>query len=374
MKVVICISRDSERSGGSFRVAEVAIRSLLNVGVDVHAVVGGGSGGRMKRLLGDKCHLINSTSWKDPRGWLRFRRVVKKLSPDVIHFASASNWMIASSIGLNSARIMHQHFRPNIEPNGAKHIRQIKWKMMGAQKIIAISYGAARQLVTLCGVTEYKVAIIHNAVDKTYLNIAPKHVSNIKRLGMAVRIVEDKGVEDAIELLTFLPENFILTVAGDGPVLPRLKKLAEQKGLSGRVEWLGLVADIETFYSKIDFYLYLSWYEGFGLSVAEAMACGIPVVGLLGDGEISEREYPLVTELNSRLIPRSSRKFCRELDIGTFKRLSDAIVDLEGNKESRIRQTENAKGWIVSHFSSDLYGERLLQVYNDAIRWPRGAA
>ncbi|MDM7853282.1 glycosyltransferase family 4 protein [Pseudochrobactrum kiredjianiae] len=372
MKVVICISSDSERSGGSFRVAEVAIRSLLRLGVNVHAVIGYGPGGRIKRLLGEKCHLIDSSSWKDIGGWLRFRRLLKTLAPDIIHFASASNWMIASSIGLKSVRIMHQHFRPNIEPNGAKHIRNIKLKMIGAHRIVAISYGAARQLVTLCGISELKVAIIHNAVDKAYLNPKPLRLDDTKRLGMAVRVVEDKGIEDALSLLALMPENFFLTVAGDGAALPRLKILAEQKGLSGRVEWLGSVENIEAFYSKIDYYLYLSWYEGFGLSVAEAMSCEIPIVGLIGDGEIAEPEYPLVTEENSLLVPRSSRSFRRETDAATFLNLRNAIVDLDDQKHVRDALIKNAKAWVEQRFSSDLYGRRLHQLYTETLKWPGG--
>lgn len=372
MKVVICISRDSERSGGSFRVAEVAIRSLLRLRVDVHAVIGYGAAGRIKRLLGEKCHLIAARSWKDYRGWLRMRRLMKHLSPDIIHFASASNWMVASTLGLRPRRIKHQHFRPNIGANANKHIRYARVGMVGSHRVIAISYEAARQLTSLCGIPEGKVAAVHNAIDDGYLTAKRPDPTDKRRLGMAIRIVEDKGVEDALELLSLLPGNYVLTVAGDGPALPRLKELSDQKGLSSRVEWLGSVQDINEFYSTIDYYLFMSWYEGFGLSVAEAMACGIPVVGLIGDGEIAEPEYPLVTEENSLLIARSSRQFCREKDVRTFEKLRDAIIDLDANREAQVEMIEAAKAWVRDRFSSDLYGKRLQQVYRDAIQFPKG--
>src|SRR5690606_2966347 len=128
----ICISRDSESSGGSFRVAEVAIRSLMKRGIDVYAFIGYGSAGRVKRLLGEKCYLIGAASWKDASGWLRTRQLLKRISPDVIHFASASNWMMVCTLGLKPARIMHQHFRPNIGPNSKRHIRSAKWAGAGA--------------------------------------------------------------------------------------------------------------------------------------------------------------------------------------------------------------------------------------------------
>jgi len=372
MKVVICISSDSERSGGSFRVAEVAIRSLLRLDVDVHAVIGYGPGGQIKRLLGEKCHLIAARSWKDLRGWMRMRRLIKHLSPEIIHFASASNWMAASTLGLRQIRIMHQHFRPNIGANANKHIRYARAGMVGSQRIIAISHEAARQLVALCGIPAGKVSVVHNAIDEGYLTAKRPDPTEKRRLGMAIRVVEDKGVEDALELLSLMPENFVLTVAGDGPALPRFKELSTRKGLSSRVEWLGSVQDINKLYNRIDYYLFMSWYEGFGLSVAEAMACGIPVVGLLGDGEISEPEHPLVTDENSLLIPRSSRQFSKEKDARTFENLRDAIVNLDANSEAQVSMIEAARVWVRDRFSSDLYGERLLQVYRDAIQLPKG--
>jgi len=374
MKIVICISRDSERSGGSFRVAEVAIRSLLRQGVDVHAVIGYGSGGRIKQLLHENCHLINAHSWKDLGGWVRMRNLVKRLAPDAIHFASASNWMIASTLGLKPVRIMHQHFRPNIGPGARKHIRSAKWRMVGAHRTIAISHEAARQLVDLCEIHPQKIITIHNAIDSGYLQVdhRPKN-SEVRRLGMAIRVVEDKGVEDALNLIALMPMKFTLTIAGDGPALKRFKNRASQMGLSDRVEWLGVVSDIQSFYNKIDYYLYMSWYEGFGLSVAEAMACGIPVVGLLGAGEIAEPEYPLVTPSNSLLIPRSSLEFCGEHDMSVIRRLQRAIVDLDADSEIRRRMVECARTWVRERFSSDLYGKRLHQLYTETIRHPEGA-
>jgi glycosyltransferase involved in cell wall biosynthesis len=368
MKIVICISRDSEQSGGSFRMAEVAIRALVRQGLDVHAVIGYGPGRRIKRLLDSNCHLINSNSWGDLRGWMRLRMLLTTLAPDVIHFASASNWMVAATLGMKPARIMHQHFRPSIGPNAYKHIRGIKWRMIGSQRVIAISHGAARQLVTLCGIPESKVSVIHNAIDTGYLTSASSQRGDVRRLGMAIRIVEDKGVEDALTLIALLPNEFHLTVAGDGPDLKRFKSLAERKGISHRVEWLGLIESIDSFYSAIDYYLYLSWYEGFGLSVAEAMSCGVPVVGLLGDGEIAEPEFPLVTSENSRLVPRSSRQFCRETNAETFANLRDAILELDRDNGLRDRLVQNAKAWISERFSSDDYGRRLYQLYRDAIK------
>lgn len=70
-----------------------------------------------------------------------------------------------------------------------------------------------------------------------------------------------------------------LLVAGDGEMLPDLKALAERLGIADCVHWLGNVADPKTLLQASDIFLLASVGEAFGLVLAEAMACGVPVVG-----------------------------------------------------------------------------------------------
>lgn len=348
--------------------AEVAVRSLLREGCDVHVIAGYGKGARLKGLLGDNCHLIDADSWKSPLSWWRLRQLLKTLSADIIHYVDGVNWMVASSICLPGKRVLHQHYRPSIVPFDTKSLALMKFKMLGVKSIISISYGAASDLKSVAGIDPQKIKVIHNAVDIAYLPSALKHSEDqFTRLGMAVRIVKDKGVEEAIELLCLLPRRFKLVVAGDGPDIKRLKLLVKEKGLQSRVEWLGLLSDVRNFYSAIDYYLFMSWYEGFGLSVAEAMACGIPVVGLLGDGEISEPEYPLVTDANSMLIPKSSIDFKKESDPGVLNLLSDELIKLDLDGPRRAILIQNGRNWIQDRFSSERYGLCLVNHYRDII-------
>ncbi len=55
----------------------------------------------------------------------------------------------------------------------------------------------------------------------------------------------------------------------------------KRSGLEGRVHFPGFVddADLPALYSAADLFAYVSLYEGFGLPLLEAMACGTPVIG-----------------------------------------------------------------------------------------------
>ncbi|TLS66743.1 glycosyltransferase family 4 protein [Mariprofundus erugo] len=369
MKLLICIYKDDERAGGSVRVAEVLIRSMRKSGVDVHLAVAYGGGGRLQRLVGNNCHFLHASGPRDIPAWFAYRSLVRIINPDIIHYIDDVAWMILGGIGITRKRIMHQHFRPNIGVDGDKRLKRIRLLCGTADKVVAISHGAAKQLIEKCQVRPDKVEVVHNAVNFDYLCLPPPMASSDKCvLGMAVRVVEDKGVEDALNLLGLLPQRYELAIAGDGPARTALRLRAFELGVGDRVRWLGSVEDISGFYAKIDFYLFMSWYEGFGLSVAEAMACGKPVVGLLGDGEISEAEYPLVTVDNSVLVERSEpTSFSLEQSWEVFVALRDAILQLESDVTQQEKQAKAAFNWVNERFSSEVFSQKMLEVYRHAL-------
>lgn len=80
-------------------------------------------------------------------------------------------------------------------------------------------------------------------------------------------------------------DNIPLVIAGrepawGTPIFPDMRKYAEELKITDYVRWIGYVdeADKPSLYRLADVYAFPSMYEGFGLMVLEAMACGTPVV------------------------------------------------------------------------------------------------
>jgi alpha-1,3-mannosyltransferase len=99
------------------------------------------------------------------------------------------------------------------------------------------------------------------------------------------RLSPNKRIDHLIELVGLLKSNIAgirLYVAGSEwkGERKRLENLADRKGLSKNVIFMGEVSEEEKFslLSKAEFFVSASEYEGFGISVVEAMAAGLPVI------------------------------------------------------------------------------------------------
>ncbi|MCA9978586.1 MAG: glycosyltransferase family 4 protein, partial [Anaerolineales bacterium] len=75
------------------------------------------------------------------------------------------------------------------------------------------------------------------------------------------------------------PHDLIIA-GGKGWLYDEMMAEVERQGLNGRVHFIGFVddADLPTLYSGADLFAMPSLYEGFGLPLLEAMACGVPIL------------------------------------------------------------------------------------------------
>lgn len=90
-----------------------------------------------------------------------------------------------------------------------------------------------------------------------------------------------KRPQDALQAFAraAIPDAF-LVFAGDGPMLAKLQRRAQQLGIAERIRWLGFVnqSQLPAVYAASNLLLLPSSYEPFGLVVNEAMLCGCPAI------------------------------------------------------------------------------------------------
>ena len=158
-----------------------------------------------------------------------------------------------------------------------------------ASQIIAISESTKRDVTRLLGESRGKITVVHLAADERFRPLDRDQLGKtLQRLGLPRRFVLYMGINKPHKNLVFLVQLFAelstdakLVLAGkQDPRYSQVREEVLRLRLDDRVVFLGEVADsdLPALYNGAELFVFPSLYEGFGLPVLEAMACGIPVV------------------------------------------------------------------------------------------------
>jgi len=162
-----------------------------------------------------------------------------------------------------------------------------------ADEIICVSQATADEVCQYAGnYISTRIHIIHEGVDIDYFSKEPVVLST-KKHGMPPRdapfcltagaISPRKNIKRVLEAFTRIkdkiPHHFVLA-GGTGWEASDIEQMINSTELVGRVHHLGYVTDdqLHALYKGADFYIHASLFEGFGLTVLEAMASGCPVI------------------------------------------------------------------------------------------------
>jgi D-inositol-3-phosphate glycosyltransferase len=188
---------------------------------------------------------------------------------------------------LGSVKRRHQGAADTSPPHRIAYERQLGRVV---DRIVVQCQDEIRELIRM-GVPRTQLALVPSGVNTDRFRPdgpAEPRDPDVPRILTVGRLVERKGYEDVIRALPAVPGAELVIVGGppdgsldDHPYARRLRALAERCGVAGRVRLAGAVpaADMPRWYRSADLLAAAPWYEPFGLTPLEAMACGVPVVG-----------------------------------------------------------------------------------------------
>lgn len=222
------------------------------------------------------------------------RRIIREIDPDVIHL-----WEEPWSVVALQARVLKGRAAlvMEVDQNILKRLPPpfefIRKQVLGHTDHVLSRSPDATAVVRAKGYTG-PVSSIGYGVDLASFHpgvapMLPKAVPPEFRIGYVGRIVEEKGLDDALDAMvrTTLPVS--LAIMGEGPYEPQLRARVAELGLADRVSFRGWgkPADVAAFLRSLDAMVLLtrttkSVREQFGRVIVEAQACGVPVIGSQG--------------------------------------------------------------------------------------------
>jgi D-inositol-3-phosphate glycosyltransferase len=207
-------------------------------------------------------------------------------------------------------------------------------------RIVVQCQDEIRELIRM-GVPRSQMALVPSGVNTDrFRPDGPAEPRNRKvpRILTVGRLVERKGYEDLIRALPAVPTAELVIVGGppdgpldDHPYARRLRALAERCRVDDRVRLAGAVAsaDMPRWYRSADLLAAAPWYEPFGLTPLEAMACGVPVVGTAVGGLTDTVVDGVTGELVPARDPQALASAMRRLVSDDVRRFSYAAAAVD---------------------------------------------
>ncbi|WP_303884417.1 glycosyltransferase [Acetomicrobium mobile] len=200
--------------------------------------------------------------------------------------------------------------------------------------------------------------VVYNGIDmkgaRSSAPLFPKD-GRVVRIGLLATFKAPKGHADLLKafakICDELPVKLIL--GGDGPLLPDMKRLAGELGISDKVIFTGFIPPdkIFPFLKSLDIACVPSNAEGFCLSMVEAMACGLPVIGYT-EAALSE-----VAGDAALLVP-----------LGDIDGLADSLK--KAVEDEKLRAKLSGMSLKRSEqFTKEKMTENTIEVYKDALRY-----
>jgi glycosyltransferase involved in cell wall biosynthesis len=224
------------------------------------------------RIYRNNADWTRGTLWALRDAARDIRRIAASFAPDWMVFGEAQSLLFCSLVLPGARRLLYLHGEPE---RMMRH--PIGGHMVGAsvRQVICVSDFVA-DAVRRSPLRRKPLAVVHNGTPLPAFDRALPAAGPV-RLGIIGRFSAQKRHPVLLEALTRLPSgSFRLSIVGgvDATIEERVAAL----GLSGSVTWPGFVSDKAAIYRDLDIVVAPAVDEGFGMTVVEAGAHGLPVV------------------------------------------------------------------------------------------------
>lgn len=290
LHIVFIITRGDDIGGAQIHVRDLA-QALQDDGHQV-TVLCGGSGAFTKTLEKHHIpyralkHLVHPIHpYRDFLAYLEISRVLKQLNPDLVatHSSKAGILGRLAAHHLRIPRIFTAHgwaFTEGISQKKRMMYRSIeRWAARFTHKIITVSeYDRMLAIKETVGRPD-QIVTIHNGMPDVSERLRAIPERDPVKLIMVARFGHPKHHALLLNALAVLrTETWTLDFVGDGPLLETVRHQVKDLSLEDRVSFLGSREDVPEVLAKANIFILTSRWEGFPLSIVEAMRAGLPVI------------------------------------------------------------------------------------------------
>lgn len=286
------------------------------------------------------------------------RQAIKRTRPDFVVgvMTVPSILAILAAIGLNTKVIVTEHNHPPMLRMSAmwEHLRRLTFRH--AASVIALTKETANWLERNCRCKN--VRVIPNPVAVSERETAPvlrpnDVVQRNTQLLLAVgRLTRQKGFDLLIEAFSRIHRkvpSWQLAIVGEGELRADLEKMVVERQLGDSIVLPGRAGNIIDWYRRADLYVLSSRFEGFSLTLAEAMANGCPAISY--DCDVGPRDI-IRDGVDGRLVSPP----------GDVAALADELLSLMTDEPQRL-QFAKAASDVAVRFAPDRIANQWRELF-----------
>ena len=267
----------------------------------------------------------------EPKSLLDWVKLFRNAQPDVVVFIYGWSWafpwiapIAARLAGIPRRFSIQQLITPVGTNRGWAHAMlrrlfgtiNLKISASCFHNSIAVSDEMRNSLIRDFGFSAARIKTIHNGASVSEYSPSEKNRDEFRKkrglqpdefvLVCVARLAEQKGIEILLQGIAQASSNGVRCkcfIVGDGPLKGQLLTQSRELGLTRQVFFEGFREDIRPYLQASSAFILTSYREGLPLSIAEAMACGLPCVVT----DVGGNAEAVTDKVNGLVIPAGSK-------------------------------------------------------------------
>jgi glycosyltransferase involved in cell wall biosynthesis len=210
----------------------------------------------------------------------QLRRYIREQRIQLVHsfdtpmnaFAMPVAKVSGASVALSSQRAFRELSTPMFR-------KMLRFTDRIVDAIVVNCHALEKHLINDEGVAPERIRLCYNGIDTDTFKPAAARVREECVIGVVCALRPEKGLPTLVEAFARVHRPGLrLLIVGSGPVLPDLKALAEQLGISAHCTFEPATSEVTPWLHAIDIFVLPSRSEALSNSLMEAMACGCAAV------------------------------------------------------------------------------------------------
>lgn len=200
------------------------------------------------------------------------------------------------------------------------------------------------------------IHVIHNPIDTDLYSPRPDKAYNsgVKTVVHISNFRPVKRIVDVIKTFDLIASSMParLCLVGDGPDRFSAEEWVVRLGIQDKVEFVGPVQDVSTYLKDADLLLSTSENESFGLTIAEAMSCGVPVVATRVGGVPEVVEDGVTGHLAA---------------LGDIQCLAQGAIRILSNRKTFEAFSKAGRERVLKHFTTGIISKQYEALYEETM-------